>query len=58
MAEVKKVCLDCGKVAVHPLPPGKAGGTKFGLCEECYQRWLKRDPELTRWAFNDGEEEE
>ena len=57
MAEVKKVCLDCGKVEVQPAPPEGAGAAHYGLCEECYQKWLKRDPELTRWAFKDGDVE-
>jgi len=56
MAEIKKVCLDCGKVESHPCPPEEAK-TVHGLCEECYQKWLKRDPGLTRWAFEAGEGE-
>jgi hypothetical protein len=56
--EVRKVCLECGKVEVETCPPEKEGKTVYGLCEECYQKGLERDPDLTRWAFGEGDEEE
>ena len=56
MAELRAVCLDCGKIQLQPYSPEKAGQTIHGLCDECYQKWLERDPELTRWAFKGREE--
>ena len=63
MPEVKKVCLDCGKVetsrqCAHTVGTEKERKTVWGLCEDCYQRRLKEDPDLTRWAFKNGEEDE
>ena len=55
MAVVRKVCLDCGRVETSPGPPDKEPSTTHGLCDECYQRWLARDSELTRWAFKENE---
>jgi len=58
MSELKKVCLDCGKVETsRPVGTEKEGETVWGLCEECYQKRLKEDPDLTRWAFREGDEE-
>lgn len=46
----KAICLDCGKVQID----GDDTEVIHGLCEECYQKWLERDPGLTKWAFKEG----
>jgi len=41
-------CLDCGRIEKI-----KGEKDKFGLCDKCYKAWLKRDPVLTKWAFEE-----
>ena len=55
--EVRKVCLDCGKVEIQPHPDEHERTLIWGLCEECYQKALERDPDLTRWAFKEGDKD-
>ena len=58
MPQLKTVCLDCGKVGIQDCPPEKAGRTVPGLCDDCYQRLLKQDPKLARWAFKGDDQAE
>ena len=50
MGQVRHLCLDCGKVAVSDQPV-EEDRTIPGLCDDCYQKLLKQDPKLARWAF-------
>ena len=58
MGQVRKLCLDCGKVEVSDRPPEEEARTVPGLCDECYQRLLKQDPKLARWAFKGDDQAE
>ncbi len=56
MGQVKRLCLDCGKAAVSDEPAQPGDRTIHGLCEECYQKLHKQDPELAGWAFKDDDQ--
>ena len=52
MAQTRKHCLDCDKAEVADDPQGFFGdSTVYGLCDNCFEKLKKQDPEIAIWAF-------